>query len=469
MPRFNAAGQVTNASQVVVAYAENDPTAGTPTISSLLSGSAVLVGLHGAASAQFAKQVVAEASTLGINKNEVSVTGHSLGGADAEYAAKATGLGGMTFGAPGIRGQATAASNLTNYVDEVDPIGNFALDEPFGQAAKQASENLAKAYLDKNLPADISAAAKKSIEANVVTAIGAVNFNHYGGVKPVGPVNKQSAGLEKFFSDTISKLPDATLANIKTVLGLPLVTLLHSPAFSVTVGAVTVKGIANFNGVAQYAKDLGVTLYPVCFASGTRIRTERGDVAVEALRIGYRVVTSSGRLREVRWLGHRTLESRKHPHPAAVMPIRIAAHAFGKNRPARDLDVSPGHAICVDVGGEVLIPAAALVNGTSIRQVSCDAVTYWHVELESHDILLAEGLPAESYLEMGNRGFFKEADVVSLGAEPDGRGPTHADFCRPYHDHGPLLDAVRAMLNARARDCAIGLPEHRGAASGSFG
>ena len=45
----------------------------------------------------------------------------------------------------------------------------------------------------------------------------------------------------------------------------------------------------------------------------------------------------------------------------------------------------------------------ALVNGTTITQVEVDEVTYWHVELDSHDVILAEGPPAESYLEMGNR------------------------------------------------------------------
>ena len=69
------------------------------------------------------------------------------------------------------------------------------------------------------------------------------------------------------------------------------------------------------------------------------------------------------------------------------------------------------HAICVDILGKVLIPAGVLIDGTSVRQLEVDVVTYWHVELDSHDILLAENLPCESYLDLGNRGFFKEAAV----------------------------------------------------------
>ncbi len=140
--------------------------------------------------------------------------------------------------------------------------------------------------------------------------------------------------------------------------------------------------------------------------------------------------------------------------------MRIAAHAFGDNRPARDLLVSPGHSLCVDVVGEVLIPAMALVNGTTITQEDVDSVTYWHVELEGgHDILLAENMPAESYLEMGNRGFFAESGVVDLDASPDAPVVTHADFCRPFHAEGALVEVVRAQLAARAETLGWRLEE----------
>ena len=190
----------------------------------------------------------------------------------------------------------------------------------------------------------------------------------------------------------------------------------------------------------------------VCFASGTRIRTVRDEVAVEDLAVGDFVVTTSGALRAIRWLGHRTVDCRNHPDPRQAWPIRVAAHAFGDNRPARDLYVSPGHSICLDIVGEVLIPASALVNGSTVTQVEVEDVTYWHVELEAHDILLANGLPAESYLDMGNRGFFAEGDVVTLDASPDADPAqrTHADFCRQFHSGGALVEVVKAQLRAQA-------------------
>lgn len=195
----------------------------------------------------------------------------------------------------------------------------------------------------------------------------------------------------------------------------------------------------------------------VCFASGTRILTVRGEIAVEDLAVGDLAVTASGTHRPIRWLGHRTTDCRNHPAHRNVLPVRIAAAAFGEGRPARDLVVSPGHSLCFDLLGEVLIPASSLVNGTTITQEEVETVTYWHVELDSHDILIAEGQPAESYLEMGNRGFFAEAGVVSLGATPDGPVPGHADFCRPFHDGGIVVEAVREQLRTRAKALGWGL------------
>ena len=188
-------------------------------------------------------------------------------------------------------------------------------------------------------------------------------------------------------------------------------------------------------------------------AAGTRIATSDGKGAVESLRVGDMAVTTLGAHRPISWLGHRTLDCRRHPRPQEIMPVRITAHALGPNRPAHDLRVSPGHAICVDLLGEVLIPAGALINGSTIVQQEVESVTYWHVELEGgHDILLAENLPCESYLEMGNRSFFAEAEATALHAIPDARAITHADFCRPFHTDGPVVAFVRERLAARIFD-----------------
>jgi len=147
-----------------------------------------------------------------------------------------------------------------------------------------------------------------------------------------------------------------------------------------------------------------------CFRSGSLIRTTRGDTPVENLRVGDVVVTAYGRERPIKWLGHADVACQTESEPERAWPIRVAAHAYGPNRPDRDLYVSPYHRILV---GKLLIPAIELVNGTTIAQVRIDRVTYWHVELDSHGVLLANNLPAESFEEWGdNRSAFIEARVA---------------------------------------------------------
>ena len=121
-------------------------------------------------------------------------------------------------------------------------------------------------------------------------------------------------------------------------------------------------------------------------------------------------------------------------------------------------DVWSGHSVCVDLVGEVFIPVGYLVNGATIAQIEVDEVSYWHVELDSHDILLANNLPAESYMAIGNRGFFEERRDL-LPANDEERERTHADFCRPVVLDGPVLAFARQRLQTRAE--AIGwMPEH---------
>ena len=187
-----------------------------------------------------------------------------------------------------------------------------------------------------------------------------------------------------------------------------------------------------------------------CYAEGTLIRTMRGDVAVEALTLDDIAVTASGEHRPIRWIGHRAVDCTRHPDRKLVLPVRITANAFGLGKPERDLFISPGHAICVTVLDEVLVPASTLINGATVAQIETDEVTYWHVELDSHDILLANGLPAESFIDVGNRSFFVESSTVAIDVLPDARAKTLSDYCRPFVDGGVLVQALRERLRHHA-------------------
>jgi hypothetical protein len=111
---------------------------------------------------------------------------------------------------------------------------------------------------------------------------------------------------------------------------------------------------------------VGGTLVTVaCFREGTHIATARGPVPVERLRRGELVRTAAGRLRPAIWIGRRRVVCRRQARPEAVWPVRIAAHAFGPGRPARDLWLSPDHAVAFR---GALIPVRYLINGATIVQ-----------------------------------------------------------------------------------------------------
>jgi subtilisin family serine protease len=202
---------------------------------------------------------------------------------------------------------------------------------------------------------------------------------------------------------------------------------------TVTQGDVT--DILNDITTLQFADQSVAVATIACFAAGTRILTVRGELPVESLRAGdlLPVVHGVGALPVV-WLGHRRVDCRRHPKPQDVRPVCIRAGAFGVGMPHRDLRLSPDHAVFID--GK-LIPIRYLINGTTIAQEPRDEITYWHVELRQHDVILAEGLPCESYLDTGNRSSFaNDGDAGDgEGAAPgDGEGaaPTvlHPDFAR---------------------------------------
>ena len=145
-----------------------------------------------------------------------------------------------------------------------------------------------------------------------------------------------------------------------------------------------------------------------CFAAGSRIRTEDGDVPVEELTEGQRVaVLRDGAIDHtpITWIGQRRINLTAHPQPQTAAPVRILRGAIGDNLPERDLVVSPDH--CLFLDGK-LIPAKSLINGmTIVQDRDVPAVHYFHVEVDPHAVLLAEGLPVESYLDTGNRAYFQ--------------------------------------------------------------
>jgi hypothetical protein len=236
---------------------------------------------------------------------------------------------------------------------------------------------------------------------------------------------------------------NATLSNGGTVSGSHQLTIVGSG------GTVTLQLDATDGAVFKATSDLGtgVDITPACFCRGTLILSDRGEVAVEDLMIGDRLVTVSGAARRVKWIGHRAYDGRFVAANRGVLPIRVAAGALAAGVPARDLLLSPEHALYLD---GALVPAGQLVNGATIRQEkSVDRVEYFHIELEGHDVILAEGAPAETYVDCDNRFMFHNgAEFARLYP---GDLPTPWDFCAPRAEAGSAeLAAVRAALSERA-------------------
>ena len=193
----------------------------------------------------------------------------------------------------------------------------------------------------------------------------------------------------------------------------------------------------------------GGTLIVTCFAAGTRIDTPEGPVSVERLTAGDRVKAHFAGTAPIRWVGRRHVDCVRHPEPAQVWPVRVMAHAFGHNRPRRDLYLSPNHAIFAD---GLLLPVRTLINGATVTQIPTDRVTYYHIELPAHDVVWAEGVMAESYLDAGDRENFENGGGVTrlfpdfAGPSVDVAGLWEMKACAPLVLTGPRLERARRLL-----------------------
>jgi hypothetical protein len=235
----------------------------------------------------------------------------------------------------------------------------------------------------------------------------------------------------------------AVLADAKVALDLQVANSADDPAAL----------LAGVTGIQQEAQ--GITPVVACFLRGTTIQTERGPVAVEALRTGTDgdwAITASGHAARITWVGWRRVALRGHPRPWDIDPVRVRTGAIAPGMPARDLLLSPDHAIFM---AGVLIPVRYLINGAGIVQehgrLSAD---YFHVELDVHDVLLAHGLPTESYLDTGGKAMFSGDGAVQLQAEivpADARAMWEIHACAKLVLDGPLLARARADLLVRSQ------------------
>jgi len=188
----------------------------------------------------------------------------------------------------------------------------------------------------------------------------------------------------------------------------------------------------------------------LCLMPGTMIRIPNGEAKVETIARGDYVVTADGRAERVSWVGRQTI-STQFADPLRVLPIRVKAGALADNVPSRDLLLSPDHAILVD---GALFQAGALVNGSSIvRETNVpQTFTYYHIELDDHSLILAEGAPAETFVDNIDRLNFDNWDEHQA-LYPDGKAIEELPYPRAKSQRQVPV-AVRVKLDERAK--AIG-------------
>jgi autotransporter-associated beta strand protein len=199
--------------------------------------------------------------------------------------------------------------------------------------------------------------------------------------------------------------------------------------------------LASLNGGTDIIEDA-----IACYCRGTLIDARHGQTKVETLKIGDEVVTLSGALRPIKWIGRRSYSGRFVVGRADIMPVCIKAGALDVDVPRRDLWISPHHAMHLD---GVLIEARDLVNGVSIVQArNIDEVEYFHIELDSHDVIVAEGALSETFLDDDSRGMFHNApDFHALYPDVVTAPPS---YCAPRCDAGYEVEIVRRRIAERA-------------------
>jgi hypothetical protein len=181
-----------------------------------------------------------------------------------------------------------------------------------------------------------------------------------------------------------------------------------------------------------------------CFLKGTKIRTAGGERKIEDLAVGDLLPTMFGGLRPVKWIGRyrRKKNDLSKPWVRDALPIRIARSALGPNVPHADLCVTAAHSLLID---GVLVPAEMLLNGATITRYEPegDELEFFHIKLESHDVVYAEGVLAETLVNV-DEWFANFADYLRRYGMP----ATDEGRCAPVVPVGGRVELMSRLRSA---------------------
>jgi hypothetical protein len=216
-----------------------------------------------------------------------------------------------------------------------------------------------------------------------------------------------------------------------------------SPAYYLFTDAVLSTGASSSQTTAISSLDITT----LCFLEGTHLSTPEGEVLVENLRIGDQVSCADGAPRAIIWIGR---QSRTASFCAdESLPIEIGISALGENLPQRPLRVSPGHSLLIHGAFPI---ASALVNGTTVRQLTRDEMpesfVYYHIETEDHAMVFAEGVVAETFVDaMSRRQFSNWLEYVELYGDEERRIPESEHHLQRVLRFDDLPQSLKAILN----------------------
>jgi len=213
----------------------------------------------------------------------------------------------------------------------------------------------------------------------------------------------------------------------------------HHAVFSFSDFAVKVGEALSFTAA-------GDVVAAACYRRGTHILTASDERPIEELRIGDAVPTRFGGMQRIKWIGRRSYAANCVAGNRAVLPVLIRAGALGQVLPRRDLYVSPKHAMFFE---NVLVPAELLVNSISILQPpAAGPVEYFHLEFDTHEVILAEGAASESFVDCDSRDRFDNA--AEFSPLYPWACPARWRFCAERVEHGAMLERIRRRIDALA-------------------
>jgi len=223
-----------------------------------------------------------------------------------------------------------------------------------------------------------------------------VDADDNGFIQPnVGDTANGAEVTSVWVDDTITVTMNGTT---QTITGVTFYLDGQPAIFTPTDGTILSDAVFQSSTYVVQSTEIDVGDFgPPCFTPGTLIETDQGLRAIETLKPGDLVMTRDNGFQPLLWMSSRTVPGR-----GQFAPVVFAPGAIGN---PEELTVSPQHRMLI-IGwqaelffgvDEVLVPAKHLVNGNTIRQVETSEVTYIHLLLADHEIVMAGGVPSESY------------------------------------------------------------------------